>query len=82
MGARRKCGPGQRAWTPRGAESGAAAEPAVHGALLQGRGAGGRAELAAAGRLAGVSLPHLESQGLFTGSCGISERLPPLRREG
>lgn len=64
MGARRKCGPGQRAWTPRGAEPGAAAEPAVHGALLQGRGAGGRAELAAAGRPAGVSLPHLESQGL------------------
>lgn len=64
MGARRKCGPGQRAWTRRGAEPGAAAEPAVHGALLQGRGAGGRAELAAAGRPPGVSLPHLESQGL------------------
>lgn len=64
MGAGTKSGPGQRAWSPRGAEPGAAAEPGVHGALLQGRGAGGRAELAAAGRPAGVSLPHSESRGL------------------
>lgn len=48
MGVQKNLGPGQCAWTPRGG-----AEPEIHGALLQGRGAGGRAELAAAGRLAG-----------------------------
>lgn len=47
MGVQKKLGPGQCAWTPRGG-----AEPEIHRALLQGRGAGGRAELAAAGRLA------------------------------
>lgn len=46
MGVQKNSGPGQCAWTPRGAE------PEIHGALLQGRGAGGRAEMAAAGRLA------------------------------
>lgn len=47
MGVPKNCGPGQCALTPRGAE------PESRGALLQGRGAGGRAEMAAAGRLAG-----------------------------
>lgn len=46
MGVQKSRGPGQGAGTPRGAE------PQVHGARLQGRGAGGRAELAAAGRRA------------------------------
>lgn len=70
--------PGQRAWSPRGAE------PELHGALLQGRGAAGRAELAAAaGRRAGTATSSLGVPGTFTASRGVFFGcFPPLRREG
>lgn len=76
--------PGQRAWSPRGAEPGAGAEPELHGALLQGRGAAGRAELAAAaGRRAGSATSSLGVPGTFTASRGVFFGcFPPLRREG
>lgn len=76
--------PGQRAWSPRGAEPGAGAEPELHGALLQGRGAAGRAELAAAaGRRAGSATSSLGVPGTFTASRGVFFGcFPLLRREG
>lgn len=76
--------PGQRAWSPRGAEPGAGAEPELHGALLQGRGAAGRAELAAAaGRRTGSATSSLGVPGTFTASRGVFFGcFPPFRREG
>lgn len=82
MGVGKSLGPGQRAWSPQGAEPGAGAEPEIHGALLQGRGTAGRVELAAAGRRAGSVTSSLGVPGTFTGSRGVFGCSPPLWREG
>lgn len=76
MGVQKNVGPGQCAPTPRGAE------PEAPRALLQGRGAaGGRAELAAAGRFSWECHFLAWSPGTFTGSCGVFGCFPRLGRE-